>query len=150
MKSKAAVMYETNAPLVIEEIEARVTRQDDFGFETTLSGRTYLGKIRFIRSLGYNIHMFYLWIPSPEMALARVRDRVENGGHDVPEPDVRRRYIRTLRNLFTLYRPYLNTLHFFDNSTIEPRLVFHDDEGQTTVLDRLLYDKLIAIGGDQP
>jgi hypothetical protein len=60
----------------------------------------------------------------PSLALLRIRDRVESGGHNVPERDVRRRFGRTLRNLFTLYRPLLDTLHFFDNATETPRLIW--------------------------
>jgi predicted ABC-type ATPase len=85
---------------------------------------------------------FYLWIPSPDLALLRIRDRVESGGHNVPERDVRRRFSRTLSNLFTLYRPLLDTLHFFDNSSDTPRLLFKDEAGQTTFNDAGLYERL--------
>ena len=91
--------------------------------------------------------MLYPWIPSADMAIERVRDRVESGGHNVPEQAVRRRYTRTLRNLFTLYRPHLDSLHFFDNSTDEPQLVFHDNHGKTTIIDRDLYDRILALIG---
>ncbi len=135
--------------IVLEEIGNRIAARDDFAFETTLSGRTYLRQIHTIRSLGYGVHMFYLWIPTAEMAIERVRDRVESGGHDVPEQAVRRRYTRTLRNLFTLYRPHLDSLHFFDNSTDEPQLVFHDNHGKTTIIDRDLYERIVASSGER-
>lgn len=86
--------------------------------------------------------MFYLWIPGPELALARIRDRVATGGHNVPARDVRRRFRRTLANLFTLYRPLLDTLRVFDNSTRQPRLIFEDEDRQTTVYDATLYQEL--------
>jgi predicted ABC-type ATPase len=86
--------------------------------------------------------MFYLWIPSPELALLRIRDCVAGGGHNVPERDVRRRFGRTLGNLSTLYRPLLDTLHFFDNSSDTPRLIFKDESGQTTISDAALYAEL--------
>ncbi len=133
--------------IVLEEIGNCIAARADFAFETTLSGRTYLKHIQLLRTNGYSVHMFYLWIPSAEMAIERVRDRVENGGHDVPKTAVRRRFIRTLRNLFRLYRPHLDTLHFFDNSSDEPRLVFHDDLENVTILDQTLYDHLLALGG---
>lgn len=134
--------------LVLEEIGNRIAGRQDFAFETTLSGLTYLRHIRSMRVQNYGVHMFYLWIPSAEMAIERVRDRVENGGHNVPESAVRRRYTRTLRNLFTLYRPLLDSLHFFDNSTDEPQLVFHDKHGTTTVINRELYERIIASTGE--
>lgn len=114
----------------------------DFAFESTLSGRTYAPVLRGLREAGFRIHLFYLWIPAPELALLRIRDRVEGGGHDVPERDVRRRFDRTLRDLFTLYRPLCDTLHFFDNASTIPRLVFKDEAGQATVLDAELYAAL--------
>lgn len=66
----------------------------------------------------------------------------DEAGHNVPERDVRRRFGRTLGNLFTLYRPLLDTLHFFDNSSDTPCLIFKDEAGQTTISDRTLYEKL--------
>lgn len=68
--------------------------------------------------------------------------RVENGGHNVPEVDVRRRFGRTLRNLFKLYRPLLDTLHFFDNGCEPAELVFKDEAGKTTVTNATLYENL--------
>jgi predicted ABC-type ATPase len=68
---------------------------------------------------------------------------VESGGHNVPERDVRRRFDRSLRNLFSLYRPLLDTLHFFDNSSDAPRLIFKDEAGRTTINDTELYERLL-------
>jgi predicted ABC-type ATPase len=95
-----------------------------------------------VKKAGFRLHMLYLWIPSPDLALLRIRDRVESGGHDVPGRIVRRRFGPTLGNLFTLYRPLLDTLHFFDNSSAAPRLVFKDESGQTTIGDAALYAEL--------
>ncbi len=56
----------------------------DFGFETTLSGKTYVRLLRDLRDRGYRIHLFFLWIPNIDIALERVADRVRRGGHNVP------------------------------------------------------------------
>ena len=114
----------------------------DFAFETTLSGRSYAPMLRRMKTAGFRLHLFYLWIPGPELALLRIRDRVESGGHNVPELDVRRRFGRTLRNLFTLYRALFDTLHFFDNSSDTPRLIFKDEAGNTAINDAALYERL--------
>jgi predicted ABC-type ATPase len=127
---------------VLERIGEFTQARSDFAFETTLSGRTYVQLLRRVKKTGFRLHMFYLWIPSAELALLRIRDRVESGGHNVPDRDVRRRFGRTLRNLFTLYRPLLDTLHFFDNSSDTPRLVFKDEAGQTTINDAAFYERL--------
>jgi len=129
--------------IVLQEIRQKIAGHEDFAIETTLAGRTYLNAIRDMKYAGYTVHMFYLWLPSPELALCRIRDRVENGGHNVPEQDVRRRFVRTIDNLFNLYRPLLDTLHFLDNSTTEPKLVFRDEQGRTTIYDRKLYNSII-------
>ncbi len=130
--------------LVIEQIKSRVANQETFGFETTLAGRTYLPLVKSVSGKGYDLHMFYLWIASPELGLQRIRQRVEAGGHNVPEPDVRRRYPRSLTNLLTKFREHLTTLHFFDNSTSDPHLVFHDDRGKTTILDKFRYNEILT------
>jgi len=127
---------------VLERIAESTEAGKDFAFETTLSGRTYLPVLRDVKRAGFRLHMFYLWIPSPDLALLRIRDRVESGGHNVPERDVRRRFGRTLLNLFTLYRLVFDTLHFLDNSSDTPRLIFKDEAGQTTISDATLYEEL--------
>lgn len=127
---------------VLERIAEFTKGRIDFAFETTLAGRSYVPLLRSVKNAGFRLHLFYLWIPSPELALLRIRDRVESGGHNVPEPDVRRRFGRTQRNLFALYRPLLDTLHFFDNSSDVPRLLFKDEAGQTTINDAVLYEWL--------
>ena len=127
---------------VLERIAEFVAARTDFAFETTLSGRTYVRLLHKAKVAGFQLHMYYLWVPSAELALLRIRHRVESGGHNVPEVDVRRRFGRTLRNLFRLYRPLLDTLHFFDNASEPPQLVFKDESGKTTINDATLYENL--------
>ena len=127
---------------VLERIAEFTKARTDFGFETTLSGRSYAPLLGRVKKAGFRLHMFYLWIPSPELSLLRIRYRVERGGHNVPERDVRRRFTRTLGNLFGLYRPLLGTLHFFDNGSDKPHLVFSDQARQITVSDAALYEQL--------
>ena len=88
------------------------------------------------------LYMFYLCIPSPDLALPRICDGVESGGHNVPEIDVRRRFGRTLGNLLRLYRPLLDTLHFFDISSDTTRLILGDEACQTAISDAMLCQQL--------
>jgi len=127
---------------VLERIAEFTDARTDFAFETTLSGRAYVPLLRRVKKAGFQLHLLYLWIPSPELALLRIRDRVESGGHNVPEQNVRRRFCRTQRNLFTLYRPLLDTLHFLDNSSDVPRLIFKEEAGKTIINDAALYERL--------
>ena len=84
----------------MERIKELAATKEDFGFETTLSGRTYVKLFGNRKDEGYRIVLFFLWLPNAEMALARVANRVRQGGHSVAEDDVRRRYTAGLRNLF--------------------------------------------------
>jgi predicted ABC-type ATPase len=65
---------------------------------------------------GYQFHLLFFWLPSAEMAIARVRRRVIEGGHHVPEDVIRRRYEAGLKNFFRLYRPLAASWRFYDNS----------------------------------
>lgn len=125
--------------VALREVQRAIREGESFAFESTLSGRTYLRLLNDAIAAGFALHLFYLWIPGADLALARIRERVEVGGHNVPEPDVRRRYPRSLRNVFMLYAQKMDTVHFFDNSGTIPRLVFRFETGKTTVLDTTLY-----------
>ena len=109
--------------LMLERVEALAGTRVDFGFETTLAGRGYSSLLKRLKDSGYRIHVFFLWLPSVEMALARVRDRVLAGGHSVPEEVVRRRFSRGLTNLFKLYAPLLDTWLVFENAEELPNLI---------------------------
>lgn len=128
--------------VVSREIRKAIKAGHTFGFETTLSGRTYLRLLKEARAAGYSVHIFYLWIPSPDLGLARIKDRVEQGGHQVPEADVRRRYARTLPNLLRFYREFSDTLHCFDNSGEEPLLIFKEEAGIVTVFNPETFNRL--------
>jgi predicted ABC-type ATPase len=89
--------------LLLEQTKIYASRNADFAIETTLSGKNYISFLKELRVKGYKIHLFFLWIPSVDLSLARIKDRVLRGGHDVPEPDVRRRFNRGISNFFKLY-----------------------------------------------
>lgn len=76
----------------------------DFAFETTLAGLALRRTIESLHATGYSTHLAYLWLPDVETAVERVRGRVQLGGHDVPPADIRRRYLRSLRNFERVYR----------------------------------------------
>jgi predicted ABC-type ATPase len=129
--------------LVLEEIRRQVARGEDFAFETTLAGRTYYRQIHGMKAKGYDIQVFYLWVTNAELALSRIRGRVEVGGHSVPETDVRRRFQRSLTNLFLMYRQLINSLYFFDNSGEVPIMIFQEEEGHREVFDERLYQEIL-------
>jgi len=113
-----------------------------FAIETTLAGRSYLPMFKRLKARSYSMHLFYLWLPSVDLAVRRVADRVRQGGHNIPESDIRRRFSKSLHNLFQLYRPVFDSLHFFDNSGNVPRLIFEEWESMIKVYDKELYAHL--------
>ncbi|HEY6348136.1 MAG TPA: zeta toxin family protein [Candidatus Angelobacter sp.] len=129
--------------LVLEEIERLASQQIDFGLETTLSGRSYMGLIRRLKNRGYKIHIYFLWVPTDAITLSRVKERVLKGGHDVPEVDVRRRFGRSIENFLNHYRPLADSWILFDNSKIPPSEVAFAKEGELRIIDVDIYRLLM-------
>ena len=94
--------------MMLEMIDACVAREDNFAFETTLSGRTFARRIPQWQAQGYWVTLFFLRVSTPEITIARVRQRVMEGGHDVPEEVVRRRFHAGWHNFETIYRDLVN------------------------------------------
>jgi predicted ABC-type ATPase len=76
--------------LVLQQMQEYSNQGADFGFETTLSGKSHYRTLKSLKDIGYRLHLFFLWIPSTELALARIKERVTGGGHNIPAEDVKR------------------------------------------------------------
>ena len=94
--------------MMLEMIDACVRRGESFAFETTLSGRGYARMIPQWQTQGYTVELYFLKLSSPEIAIARVRQRVAMGGHHIPGDAIRRRFHSGLRNLARVYEPLVN------------------------------------------
>lgn len=119
--------------LLLERIQELTEERKDFGFETTLSGRTYARMMKDMRLAGYRIELFFLWLPSADMAVSRVANRVRQGGHHVPDEDIRRRYNSGQRNLFELYRSNTDAWWLYDASCLPPALIANEDGGELVI-----------------
>lgn len=104
------------AKMMLEMMKKYVEKGESFSFETTLSGKNYARHIPEWQKEGYKIKLFFLRLPNPEFAIARVNQRVKEGGHNVPEDVIRRRYHSGLRNFETLYKPIVDEWVVIDNS----------------------------------
>ncbi|MCH9698155.1 MAG: hypothetical protein K0U68_08640 [Gammaproteobacteria bacterium] len=93
------------ARLLLKEIKTSVKQRESFAFETTLSGKSYLRLIHQLRNDHWIIELFYLWLPSIESSIARVKERVDHGGHHIPAEDIKRRFPRSMDNLINRYAP---------------------------------------------
>jgi predicted ABC-type ATPase len=128
--------------LMLDEIDTYQKQRVDFAFETTLAGKTYVPILKEMRENGYEVHIYYLWLHSVDLALARVANRVAAGGHDVPAETVRRRFERGLRNLFHLYRDLVDSWLLFDNSGDAPRVIAKETARVLTVVDATLFEEI--------
>ena len=115
--------------LMIQHIDECVKKNESFAFETTLSGKGYEKKIQTWKKQGYEIIMYYLKLPSVDIAIERVKLRVAQGGHDVPEIDIRRRFDRSWSNFEKIYKPLVDSWIVFDTSGEEP-VVLDESEAE--------------------
>lgn len=121
--------------IMLRRLRDLVAARADFSFETTLTGRTYLPLLQEMRKLGYFIRLDFLWIPDLDVTRQRVHQRVAKGGHDIPDPVQQRRFRVGVRNLATVYRPWLDQWRLFDNTSQVPRLVAGEMGACLTVAD---------------
>ncbi len=109
--------------LMLEEIDHCVERGESFAFETTLSGKGYARHIAQWRQRGYHVSLYFLSLLNVEIALARVAERVRQGGHHIPETVIHRRFAVGLHNFDQHYKAQVNSWAQYDNSGIEPVLL---------------------------
>lgn len=109
--------------LMLSRIHELRSRRLSFAFETTLASRSYVPFLLEARQVGYLVHIAYIWLSSVNLALSRVANRVQEGGHDVPSETVERRFRRGLSNFFSLYQPLADTWTICDNSGEELAVV---------------------------
>lgn len=136
--------------LFLHQIQGQVEAENDFAFETTLSGLTYGRLLRTLRERGYAIRVYYLWIPTVDLTLRRIAARVKRGGHNIPAEVARRRYRKGLANLFVHYLPLADYCAIFDNSSAAPVLVYERD-GMTERLNHPdTFEKIHKQLGEHP
>ena len=109
--------------IMLQEISAHARRGASFAFETTLAGHGYLAHIKAWRAAGYHVSLFFLALPNAEVAIARVAERVRQGGHDIPEGVIRRRFAAGLRNFEQAYKPAVDAWTKYDNVGASPTLL---------------------------
>ena len=122
----------TAARLMLVRIKKLISLDADFAIETTRATKSYHALVKNAQEKGYNIKLLYFWLQSPELALQRVAERVKNGGHNVEEHIIRRRYSSGIRNLFKLYLPVVDYFILIDNSVM-PREVIAEGSVRESV-----------------
>lgn len=107
------------ARLMLSELDEHTKAGESFAFETTLSGIHYLQRIQEWEDLGYTVKLWFIALSSPELAISRVKERVAQGGHNIPEEVIRRRYAAGLENL-PKYQKVVNSWVLLDGDKTPP------------------------------
>lgn len=131
----------TASRFMLMKIKYLMQQMSDFGIETTLATRALKGIINQARELGYSVTILYFWLSSPELAIKRVRERVETGGHNIPDDVVRRRYYMGLQYFFEYYPALCDKWVICDSSMSPFAVIAEGGKGtDTTIRDLAKYD----------
>lgn len=125
--------------ILLEQIQEYSKKKMDFAFETTLSGKIYESLFKRLQKEGYLLHLFFLWIPSDFLALARIKERVAKGGHNIPSKDVHRRFFRSIHNFLNIYSLLADTWSLFDNSE-RPCLIAKKEHDRVIIYDQKTFE----------
>lgn len=132
--------------IMLMRLKILAERRFDFAFETTLASRSFAPWIRDLLSEGYSFSLVFLWVPSVEAAISRVRERVRAGGHSVPEETIRGRFAAGLRNFFQIYQPMATRWRFYDNGSRRGPRIIAEGQGSdvTSVSDPRLWPEIVV------
>jgi predicted ABC-type ATPase len=120
--------------LLVERMRALVQEGKSFALESTLSGKSYIPMLKDCRANGWRVALYYFWLSSPEVSIARVARRVSQGGHHVPDDVIYRRFKTGLWNMRHLYLPLADTAAIYDNSGQRRILIADRESGRPLVV----------------
>ena len=130
--------------IMLMRVRELIINGADFAFETTLATKSYYNLIKEAQDRGYFVTLLYLWLPSPEQAIKRVAQRVSEGGHNIPENVIRRRYAAGIKNLFNIYMQASDYWMIYDSGDINygKKIAVGSKNETKTIYDSLVYSKL--------
>lgn len=129
--------------IFLNEIEEAIQRREDFAFETTLAGRSYLRLIKRMKAEGWQVELVYLALPSVQMSKQRVAERVKHGGHNIPVKDIERRFSRSLKNLLEAFSGVVDNCICYMNKNDQPEPVFEQRGDERSVHNSAYYQQLL-------
>ncbi|MFV2061084.1 MAG: zeta toxin family protein [Gammaproteobacteria bacterium] len=109
--------------IMLQAMEEYIAKNESFVFETTLAAKNYARKIPVWQSKGYQVSLIFLRLRDVVMAIQRVSERVKQGGHNITEEVIIRRYKNGWSNFQNIYVPLVNDWVIYDNSSDQPVLV---------------------------
>ena len=126
--------------LFIQEIQGLIQAGTDFIVEVTLAGKGFARTISQLKSTGYKVAIVFIFLKSPETSVARVRNRVQAGGHHVPTEDVVRRFYRSKHNFWYTYRNLVDRWSLFYNSTEHFQEVASGEGNEVKVINETFFE----------
>jgi predicted ABC-type ATPase len=129
--------------IMLKRITELLFDNQSFAFETTLSTKSYKSKILEAKEKGYTVTLLFFWLQNLELAKARVKTRVSEGGHNIEPEIIERRYFRGIKNLFKIYLPIVDGAIIFDNSNGKHELLAEKTvDGQLNIIDSIKFNEL--------
>lgn len=128
--------------LMLNRIKDLLKVDENFAFETTLSTKSYVNLINLSRKKGYQVTLLFFWLPSPDLAISRVKIRVKEGGHNIPIDIIRRRYENGLKNFFKLYLPIIDNWIFINNSGENYEIIAEGSYEDMTINNELVWNQI--------
>jgi predicted ABC-type ATPase len=131
--------------LMLSRIHELIRALADFAFETTLATRSYVPLVKEAQQSGYKVTLLFIWLDSPQTAIQRVADRVAEGGHNIAEDVIIRRYYRGIFNLLNLYMPICDSWIVVNNKSVVPELIAKGtNSGENIIQNRYIWDIIDA------
>jgi predicted ABC-type ATPase len=136
--------------IMLNRIDELIAQNQDFAFETTLASRSFASLSKSAKRKGYQVCLTFFWLDSVELAIERVKQRVLEGGHNIPTDTIIRRYSAGLKNFFTLYKEIVDYWLFIDNSRTESELIAEGKDGsQITVYNDQKWLTIQKLAGNE-
>lgn len=144
-QSNTSVQNVRAGKIMLAQLYSAITEAKNVAFESTMSGKSWLSLFKKSRDLGYEITVCFVALSSPQLAIERVKQRVAQGGHDIPETTVERRFQRSVCGFFRTYQCLCDNWYFFDNSGSSAVLLAFKENGKgTTVVRNREYEEYRA------
>ncbi len=135
--------------LMLSKIDKLIKKGNDFAFETTLATKSYKNFVVNAKKNGYTVTLIFFWLRNQDLAVKRVETRVKEGGHNIPENVIRRRYENGLKNFFSIFEPIVDEWMFIDNSGEPYQIVAYKNNIDFKINNTNLWDQLKSKYGNE-
>lgn len=129
--------------LMLERINKLIEKGKDFAFETTLATKSYKNFVIKAKESGYHVTLLFFWLRTSDLAVKRVEIRVKEGGHNIPEEVIRRRYENGLKNFYEIFEPIVDEWMFIDNSGEPYEIIAHRNTESSFVKNTERWNELL-------